>query len=124
MRAKLDESKILYEIRAYRQKFNIPLSLSVNSVYPQFCLGNNCVTVWNGKISWCPRVMYIPHFNSYFGTNLPEEGILDLTDDIRGKERVDFLCKEVPLCKHCVKNEMDWEVCEKIPKLEDFAVLD
>jgi organic radical activating enzyme len=124
MKVKLDESHILHEIRPYKQKFNIPLSLNENSRYPQFCLGNNCVTIWNGKVSRCPRVMYIPHFNSYFGTNLPEEGTLDLADDISGQELVDFLCKEVPHCKHCVKNEVDWKACGKDPKLEDFAVLD
>lgn len=122
----LNEYRIMYEIRgaSRKEKFCLPLSLSENSSYPRTCISKQCVTIWNGKIARCPQLMYIVHFNSHFHTHLPEDGILDLEDCVQGQELLCVLQEEVPLCKHCVKNEIEWSRCGKPVRLEDFAVLD
>ena len=68
--------------------------------------------------------MYIDKFNEYFGTNLPNDGILKLCQYKDGKELLDELKKEVPLCKHCIKCDMKWDKCTGDKKLSDFAVID
>lgn len=122
----LDEYKILYELRKAKdkQKFCLPLSISEHSKYPHTCISDICVTIWNGKISRCPQLMYISYFNTYFKTNLPETGVMSLNNCPEGDALLSILKEEVPLCKHCVKNDIEWEICGKNPKLEDFAVLD
>lgn len=122
----LDGNNVQYEIRKYerKQKFYKPLSLSQNSKYPKCCLSSTCVNIWNGKIARCPALMYINKFNEVFGTSLPNAGIIDLDSDICGKELLEALTKDVPLCKHCVSNLVDWSICGKTPKLEDFATND
>lgn len=122
----LNKYKILYEIREASQKenFNLPLSLSEHSKYPQTCISNGCVTIWNGKIARCPQLMYISHFNKYFNTSLPEEGVMELKNCVSGEDLLHILKEEVPLCRHCIRNEIGWDICGKKAKLEDFAVFD
>lgn len=119
----LDSYKILYEIReiSYKEKFCLPLSLSDHSKYPRTCISNGCITIWNGKIARCPQLMYISYFNNYFNVKLPEDGVISLDNCIAGEELLEFLKKEIPLCKHCIKNEIEWSVCGKKANLEDFA---
>ena len=74
-------------------------------------------------MSRCPTLMYIGEFNKYYGTSLPEEGTLMISDPIHGKELLDYFKKAVPLCEHCVENETEWISCGKEPDLEDFASL-
>ncbi len=120
---RLDKFDILYEVRndKSRTKFNIPLSLNEQSVYPRLCISKGCVTIWNGKIAKCPTLMYIQRFNEYFHVNLPDEGIMELSECSSGKKLLEILHKEVPLCKHCVCNETEWSVCKREIKIEDFA---
>ena len=40
------------------------------------------------------------------------------------EELIHNLEMEIPLCKHCVKNDMEWSVCGKEKKFEDFATED
>lgn len=122
----LNEHGIMYEIRGAlrKEKFCLPLSLSQNSRYPRTCISNRCVTIWNGKIARCPQLMYIAYFNSYFHTHLPEDGVMDLENCAKGQELLCMLQEEVLLCRHCVKNEIEWSRCGKPVRLEDFAVLD
>lgn len=122
----LNKYKILYEIRkaSFKEKFCLPLSLSESSKYPRTCISNGCVIICDGKIARCPQLIYISHFNRYFGTNLPEEGVMELASCPEGEELLAALRKEVPLCKHCVQNEIPWSVCGKKVGLEDFAVQD
>lgn len=68
--------------------------------------------------------MYITKFNEVFHTQLPAEGIISLEDPIQGRELLDMLRKEVPLCRHCIKCDMKWDVCRGKECLEDFAVFD
>jgi len=68
--------------------------------------------------------MYITKFNEVFHTQLPTEGIINLDDCIRGQELLEEMRKEVPLCKHCIKCDMDWDICRGKECMEDFAVLD
>ena len=68
--------------------------------------------------------MYISYFNYYYHTDLPEDGIIELKENIAGENLLNLLKKDVPLCKHCVRNEIKWSVCGKKAKLEDFAVYD
>ncbi len=122
----LDEFQILYEIRGFSQKekFYLPLTINEQSKYPKTCISNKCVTIWNGKIARCPQLMYISHFNTYFNTNLPEDGVMDLDNCAEGQKLLHNLQKEVPLCNYCIENEIEWSTCGKTAKLEDFAVMD
>lgn len=125
--ARLEEYKINYDIRPYdiKQKFNLPLSISVHSRHKQMCMSKRCINIYNGKIARCPTLMYIDEFNKKFGTSLPNEGIISLEDDIRGEELLQKLNEEVPLCNHCVENEIEWEQCGGMKNvLSDFAVMD
>ena len=124
--AKLEEYQIPYYISQYdkKQVFNRPLSLNEHSKYPQCCISDGCVTIGNGSIARCPTLMYITKFNEVFHTQLPTEGIINLDDCIRGQELLDEMRKEVPLCKHCIKCDMDWDICRGKECMEDFAVLD
>lgn len=121
---KLDVFGIVYEIRSFttKEKFNKPLSLCVAKTSERLCISDGCITLWNGKIARCPTLMYIDAFNEKFGTQLPNEGIMLLRDCPSGKELLDALKKEVPLCRHCVKNTIEWGVCGKNVKCEDFAI--
>jgi len=122
----LEKFNIKYVIVPYdkRQMFNKPISISEKSKYPNLCISDGCVTVDNGKIARCPTLMYIDKFNEVFKTNLPNQGIFKLDDCDAGSELLEKLKKEVPLCKHCIKCDMEWGVCQKEIKLEDFAVED
>lgn len=120
---KLNEFGVTYVIRDYdsKQRFNKPLSINENSQYPHQCISNGCVNIWDGKIARCPTLMYIERFNEVFKTRLPSEGIMNLCDCPGGKELLEILKQEVPLCRYCVRNEMEWGQCGKNPMIEDFA---
>lgn len=122
----LEQNCVLYEIRraTIKQSFNIPLSLDGNSKREKCCISDGCITIWNGKITKCPTLMYIEKFNEVFGTHLPSEGIYNLEECPEGEKLVKLLDRKVPLCAHCVLNEAEWAVCGKNPRLEDFAALD
>lgn len=123
---KLMSHQISYIIRPYdnKQKFNMPLSLSEQSKYPYKCISNGCVNIWNGKIARCPTLMYMEKFNEVFHTNLPTEGIMQMSDCPDGFELLELLQKKVPLCDHCIEYPITWERCSGNPKVSDFAKLD
>lgn len=120
---KLQEYGVSYHIRPYeeKKKFIKPLSVKEKSIYPNKCLSDGCVNIWNGKIARCPTLMYIEEFNKKFDQNLPSEGILQLDDCPVGYELLEILQKEVPLCRHCVCCEIEWEQCGRNPIVTDFA---
>lgn len=122
----LDRHKIDYIVlkNDIRTMFNKPISVSENTKYPQQCISNGCILVSEGKIARCPTLMYIDKFNERFGQSLPSDGIMDLRSCPSGQQLLDKLQEEVPLCKHCIKCDMPWEVCGKEISIEDFAVLD
>ncbi len=119
---KLEQESVFYEIWQHKETFAKPLSLTAHSKYPNRCISDGCVDIWNGKIARCPTLMYIDEFNQRFGTNLPNEGILKLKDAPNGKVLLDYLKKEVPLCRHCIAYDTAWERCGINPQVEDFAV--
>lgn len=123
---KLQSYGIAYNIRPYeeKQKFIKPLSLSDNSVYPNKCISEGCVNIWNGKIARCPTLMYIEQFNNKFNQNLPDEGIMQLDHCPSGSELVRILQRTVPLCKHCINYEIEWEQCGRELDISDFATPD
>lgn len=114
----LDRYNLIYAIREGREKFYIPLSFEKGEKY---CISNGCINIWNGKIARCPTLMYITEFNRYFNTSFPEEGIISLLDAPSGKELVDFLEKDVPLCSYCGHHEVDWNVCGKNVTIDKFV---
>lgn len=120
----LDYYHIRYRIAEYDGKklFNTPISISSKSKYPQKCISDGCITISDGLISRCPTLMYINKFNEYFNQNLPTEGIYRICDYKDGKELLADMDKVVPLCKHCIECDMEWSVCGKEKKIEDFAV--
>lgn len=121
---KLDRNAILYEIRGFdkKQKFNIPLSLTADSIHKKLCISDGCITIRDGKMARCPTLMYIRDFNKKFGTNFPDGGIIDMSDEISGTDLLKKFKERVPLCDYCVQNEVDWSVCGKDVKCEDFAI--
>ena len=122
---RLEDNGVKYIIRTYDSKtvFNKPLSLLDNSIYEKKCISEGCVNIWNGMISRCPTLMYINKFNEVFGTELPNEGIYDLKE-LDGEQILEIINQTVPLCKHCVSNEIRWSSCGSSPRLEDFAERD
>lgn len=120
---RLDQYSIPYVIHGLSDKshFNLPLTLNNQSELEHLCISPVCVNIRDGKISRCPQLMFIPDFNRYFGCHLPEQGILNLDDFSSGTELYHELRKSVSLCAHCVKNEIDWDVCGKHPDISDFA---
>lgn len=119
----LEKNRIDYGIRKYetKAKFSIAYTVNNNTSRERYCLAPGCINIWNGKVSPCPSVMYIHKFNEKFNENMPQEGIIDLYNtELQGKELLDVLYGKIPLCNHCVKGEIEWEIC-KTPKKEDFA---
>lgn len=127
IKARLNEFGIRYKIAEYEKKqvFNRPISTNSHSKYEQLCISDGCVTIADGKIARCPTLMYVGKFNEVFHKNLPTEGIIKLSEWQGTTEELLYnLEQEVPLCKHCVKNDMEWSVCGKEKKFEDFATED
>lgn len=85
----------------------------------KYCISNGCI--WNGKIARCPTLMYITEFNRYFKTSFPEEGILSLDGPVSGKELVDFLEEDVPLCSYGGHHEVDWDACGNNVTIDKFV---
>ena len=123
---RLEGFGILYEIRDYsgKKNFNIPLSLKKDSRYEKRCISNGCITIWNGKMARCPTLMYIDKFNQQFHMNLPNDGVMALDEEIAGEELIQRFSEKVPLCDHCVWHEVEWSVCGRTTRWEDFAVGD
>jgi len=126
IKARLCEFGIMYQIRAYdsKQKFNKPLSLKEDTIYKHKCISNGCVNIYEGKIAKCPTLMYIDYFNETFHTNLPNEGIVDLSAARHGRDLLEKLKQDVPLCRHCIEYAMPWSRCGKKINVHDFAVED
>lgn len=127
IKARLNEFGIRFKIAEYdkKQVFNRPISTNSHSRHEQLCISNGCVTIADGKIARCPTLMYVYKFNEIFQQNLPTDGIYKLSEyEGGGAELLSELEKEVPLCKHCVNNEMTWSVCGKEKRFEDFATED
>lgn len=118
----LFNENIRYQVTPVRDKFNLPLSVSRNSNLERICISDGCVCVRDGLIGRCPTLMYIYKFNEKFDTNLPEDGIIPIESCPSGNELLDFLEQPVPLCNHCVKNEIPWETCGTDMDLGCFAV--
>lgn len=121
---RLETAELSYNIRSFdiKQKFIKPLSLKENSQYKNSCISDGCVNIYDGKIARCPTLMYINKFNETFGTSFPNEGIYDLDSCSTGNDLVSLMQKKVPLCKHCVENEIKWSRCGSTVLLSDFAV--
>lgn len=122
----LKEYEIRYHVRPYdrKLKFNKPLSLSDKSVHKWKCLSTRCVSIYEGKVARCPTLMYIKRFNEVFQRDLPDEGIIDLNDVSNGKDLLNLLERDVPLCRHCIECEIPWSRCSTDISVEDFAVID
>jgi len=121
--ARLEEAGIAYELRSFdsKQLFNKPVETVPSGKYPQKCISDGCVNIYNGKICRCPTLMYAFKFNETFGEHLPTEGILNLEDAPSGEELLNWLKEPVPLCVHCVENPIPWGRCEGTPAISDFA---
>lgn len=122
----LNDYSINYRLAKYdwKQNFNIPLSLSSDSKYPQKCISDGCFTVANGLIAKCPTLMYVEKFNTVFNQSLPTEGIYKIDDYKNGEDLLSDMNKVVPLCKHCIQCDTKWSVCGKEITVDDFAVMD
>lgn len=123
---RLREYEIDYMIRPYdkKQKFNKPLTVSSNTKHKNICISDGCVNINEGKIARCPTLMYIKDLNDRFGFHFPTEGIYNL-EDVHSCEELNSMMQEnVPLCRYCIKNEIDWHRCSINPCAEDFVVYD
>lgn len=118
----LDKENVTYSIRKYdsKQVFNKPLALD-GTKFEKQCISVNCVNVWNGKIARCPSLMYIDVLNQKYGLHLPNQGIMNLKDEVDTMELLKKLNAPVPLCSHCVKNPISWECCGNHAQVSDFV---
>ncbi len=125
---RLESNGIEYGIRDFKNKetFNMPLSLSKNSIHKQMCISKHCTAVCDGQIARCPTLLFLPQFNKKYGTNLSEQGILLLDDYSKdnGGLLIELLERNVELCRHCVDNRIKWEPCGNNPSIDDFATRD
>ena len=121
---RLENYGIDYSIRDYdkKNKFGMPLSLKADSIYPHKCLSDGCTVIHDGKIARCPTLMFIDRFNEYFHTKLPNEGIYELTEVTDSAELLNSLNRPVPLCRHCISYEIEWERCGMNIEVSDFAL--
>ena len=122
----LDLNHVRYKIMGFdhKQKFNMPISIKNDSKYPHLCISNGCVTIKNDMIARCPTLMYINKLNSTFDVCLPEEGIYNIDTFKNGEQMLEKMEEEIPLCKHCIQYEINWEICGTERKLDDFAVVE
>lgn len=117
----LNKHNVIYNLRPYdkKQMFNKPLS--VEKTGECYCISPNCVNVWNQKIARCPTLMYVTELNKKFNLNFPAEGIIELKSAPRERQLKEQLCKSVPLCEYCSKNEIKWATCNKNVSASDFV---
>ena len=122
----LCREKIRYTTTGYdaRKKFNLPITKSLNGVYPSYCISQGCYAMGEGKLAICPTLMYVKKFNEVFHENLPTEGMIDLDTLMSGQEILKKLKERVPLCNYCIKHPIKWEVCQSPRNEGDFAATD
>ncbi len=120
---RLKEYKIDYAIRQYdrKQKFNLPLTVNLNSCYDNICISDGCVNIKEGKIARCPTLLYIKELNDKFHADFPQDGIYDLNEFQSCEELNEKMKEKVSLCRYCIKKEIDWHICKGTPCFEDFV---
>ena len=121
IKQRLNDFNIRYKLTVARGKFNLPITIKKDTSLPHKCISNGCVSISDGKIARCPTLLYVHKFNEAFNERLPENGIYSIKDCPSGDDLRKLMKKEVPLCKFCVLNEIDWDVCGKDYNLDDFA---
>ena len=64
---------------------------------------NNCITLFDGKLSTCVAIAYIDTFNKFFKTNMlpTDEDYIDIYETDSAEEILKFLAKPVPFCRFC-----------------------
>lgn len=119
----LHQNNVRYQIRPYdsKQFFNKPLAKNCDMDYEKLCISDGCVNIWNGKIARCPSLMYVHELNKKYGLDLPENGVYSMNGHISGRELKKIMKEKVPLCKHCVKNPIEWSCCGTNPMVTDFV---
>lgn len=118
---KLLKHNVIYNIREFdsKQVFNLPLSIEKTD--ERYCISKGCINIYDGKIACCPTLIYLPALNQRFGTDFPEDGIIDLSSDVEGLELKEKLGQPVSLCDYCSKNEINWNVCSGMLDISDFV---
>lgn len=118
---KLLKHNVIYNIREFdsKQVFNLPLSMKKTG--ERYCISKGCINIYDGKIACCPTLIYLPALNQRFGTDFPEDGIIDLSSGVEGLELKEKLGQPVSLCDYCSKNEINWNVCSGMLDISDFV---
>lgn len=118
---KLLKHNVIYNIREFdsKQVFNLPLSMKKTD--ERYCISKGCINIYDGKIACCPTLIYLPVLNQRFGTAFPEDGIIDLSSNVKGLELKEKLSQPVSLCDYCSKNEINWNVCSGMLDISDFV---
>lgn len=108
----LDYGYVLYETRqtkpdTLKTSWHWPFDLNGNKDplinFSKCNVGNNCVTLHDGKIYTCSLPTGIKHFNKYFNKNLKvvdADGI-DIYSAKSFKEILEFVSKPIPFCRYC-----------------------
>jgi MoaA/NifB/PqqE/SkfB family radical SAM enzyme len=87
----------------WHMKLNMEGTEDTESSFKNCWLGNNCVTLSDGKLYTCSVIPAIGHFNKYFNKDLrvQEDDYIDIYKAETIKEVLEFLCKPAPFCRYC-----------------------
>lgn len=126
----LEKEKIFYSInmgkqkQAFSKRFIEKDDTDINTKF-EHCVSKRCVTLYDGKISTCYLPITVSYYDKYFGTKYYNEAdVLDIYDDLSGKDVVDFLRKTISLCSKCNSNVgiYYWDKTAKQALCSDYSV--
>ena len=123
----LDEQKVLYGISSLVNQFTIKQVLHPHD-HPreQFlhCFQAHCVNLYEGKLAACFLPFTTRYFNAAFGTELPEDGALDIYDSKLTLERIKLhLLQPFSRCAYCDKPvPIMWSRIHKPSILSDWVL--
>lgn len=91
----------------YKELWCYPIDLNgLQDVDTSFGLcgrGNNCISLWEGKLFTCTMIPNIRHFNKFFQKNLivKEDDYIDIYKNDDPKDILKRLSNPTPFCKYC-----------------------
>ena len=86
------------------------------------CMQARCNNFYDGKIAACFLPFMQRYFNEYFGTNLPEDGAIDLLEKNLTTEKLKRrLLQPIDRCRYCSDDKLvPWDHAKNPSVLEDW----